>query len=346
MMAQSPRKRSRSTAIVTPRGSNGNDEPIDAPKILITSREHDFSASSWWLVDVEGDGVTQGASPLVKRCMRINGWDLKMARKVLKAYRQFLFLKKQYEDWDAKLLSPSLLVDQMWHQHIRGKPLGKFEFTYNGSRIDGRKTANSLSSLGFSKDERVLRVEAIDREEAARMAEQRKAYEYENEKMRIKVKDQNGCESSFAIRRCYKLSTIINKYASMNGIGAEHLYFVLNGEKIRCEDTALELGLKNQDELHIIHEQLSPMEVAAKAYANEPIIILIRDQANEKTLFRVRRNTMMSTVFNAYASRKGVDAGRLRFLLDGALLNSSGTALTLGIEDNELIDVVLEQRGC
>ena len=93
--------------------------------ILISPRVNEFSERTWWMVDMfeeedneEGNVTTQGATALVKRCIRVYGWDLQKTRKVLSAYKQFLTLKKQYKDWDATLLSPSLLIDQMWHQHI------------------------------------------------------------------------------------------------------------------------------------------------------------------------------------------------------------------------------------
>ncbi|CAJ1961293.1 unnamed protein product [Cylindrotheca closterium] len=50
--------------------------------------------------------------------MRNCGWSLEKTRTILEAYRQFLSLKKDFEDWDATKLSPSYLVDRMWHQHI------------------------------------------------------------------------------------------------------------------------------------------------------------------------------------------------------------------------------------
>jgi hypothetical protein len=50
--------------------------------------------------------------------MRTHGWDETKARKVLNAYRQFLSLKKETKDWNANILSPCYLVDQMWQSHI------------------------------------------------------------------------------------------------------------------------------------------------------------------------------------------------------------------------------------
>ena len=78
--------------------------------ILMTQRENDFNEKTWWMVDInpiggEETSSRQGATPLVKRCMRTHGWDEVKTRKVLNAYRQFITLKKEYEDWNAKILS-------------------------------------------------------------------------------------------------------------------------------------------------------------------------------------------------------------------------------------------------
>jgi hypothetical protein len=62
-------------------------------------------------------GPKQGATPLVRRCTRALGWTEAKARSTLQAYRNFLHVKVATEDWNAELLSPSVAVDQMWHQH-------------------------------------------------------------------------------------------------------------------------------------------------------------------------------------------------------------------------------------
>jgi hypothetical protein len=50
--------------------------------------------------------------------MREYAWDEGKARRVLSAYRQFLGIKKIYQDYDDEALSPSPSVDLMWQQHI------------------------------------------------------------------------------------------------------------------------------------------------------------------------------------------------------------------------------------
>jgi len=53
----------------------------------------------------------------------------------------------------------------------------------------------------------------------------------------------------------------------------------------------------------------------------------------------------MSKVFATYAERKGVQAGSLRFLLDGERIEPEQTPKMLELEDNDQIDCVLEQTG-
>ena len=86
--------------------------------IALSSRTNEMSNKTWWMVDLDADDTTQGATPLVSRCMKRHGWNETEAKRILKGYKQFLWLKKEYNDWDATLLSPSVLVDRMWHEHI------------------------------------------------------------------------------------------------------------------------------------------------------------------------------------------------------------------------------------
>ncbi|KAL3784340.1 hypothetical protein ACHAWO_012183 [Cyclotella atomus] len=77
----------------------------------------------------------------------------------------------------------------------------------------------------------------------------------------------------------------------------------------------------------------------------EQLTIRVKDQSGEETFFKVKKHTKMSKIFNAYASRKGVDASSLRFLLDGENVEPDSTPKMLELEDQDQIDAVLEQVG-
>ncbi len=50
-------------------------------------------------------------------------------------------------------------------------------------------------------------------------------------------------------------------------------------------------------------------------------------------------------MFEAYASRKGVDVNALRFLLDGERIQENDSPKMLELEDEDQIDCVLQQLG-
>jgi small ubiquitin-related modifier len=72
---------------------------------------------------------------------------------------------------------------------------------------------------------------------------------------------------------------------------------------------------------------------------------ILPTQSGEETFFKVKKTTKMSKIFNAYASRKGVDPASLRFLLDGDNVDPNQTPKMLELEDQDQIDCVLEQVG-
>ena len=55
---------------------------------------------------------------LQARLKSILHWSEEDIKDALHAYKQFIELKVVYDDWNADLLSPSLLVDQVWHLHV------------------------------------------------------------------------------------------------------------------------------------------------------------------------------------------------------------------------------------
>ena len=116
--AATPAAPSPSVGAKRRRGAPTEEDRRDTAEVLLSGRQNEFSDKTWWMVDLDASGVDQGATPLVRWCIRVHGWDAPKARRVLAAYRQFLTLKTEHEDWDATVLSPCPLVDQMWQQHV------------------------------------------------------------------------------------------------------------------------------------------------------------------------------------------------------------------------------------
>ena len=62
-------------------------------------------------------------------------------------------------------------------------------------------------------------------------------------------------------------------------------------------------------------------------------------------LFKVKKDTKMQKIFEAYGKRRGVHTESLRFMLDGERIEADATPKMLELEDNDQIDVVLRQEG-
>ena len=74
--------------------------------------------------------------------------------------------------------------------------------------------------------------------------------------------------------------------------------------------------------------------------------IRIRDITGEETFFKVKTTTKLDKVFNAFATRKGVAASDLRFLLDGARVSGIQTVADIGMKDDDQIDCMCRLSGC
>ena len=94
---------------------NGAKKKIedDTQFFMMTQRENDFNEKTWWMVDLNpiGETSSQGASPLMKRCMRTHGWDELKAKKIHSRrehplpwlrLRRCLVLPSAYEDSNRK----------------------------------------------------------------------------------------------------------------------------------------------------------------------------------------------------------------------------------------------------
>lgn len=100
-----------------------HSENVQIVQVPFPCRESSLNKVTWFIVDLFYEPkLKRGATPLVHRCIRTYGWTESYARRVLKAYKQFLELKTQTEDWHGKKLVAPVAVDQLWLQHALDLP--------------------------------------------------------------------------------------------------------------------------------------------------------------------------------------------------------------------------------
>mmetsp|Transcript_33010 Transcript_33010/g.69478 ORF Transcript_33010/g.69478 Transcript_33010/m.69478 type:complete len:413 (-) Transcript_33010:151-1389(-) len=357
-----------------------SERSTETTDTIMSSRQNDFSERSWWMVDVdsydEEGSSNQGATALVKRCMRAHDWDLAKTRKILSAYKQFLALKKTLGDWDATLLSPCLLVDQMWHQHI----LDNFNYYHDVMLLCGHFVGHNpdgaLDLDGKVRRDRFTR-ECLrqhfgsydtDVWDGVGMIEGRVSNNAsENGNQANLDAGGNGNQANIGAGGTGNQLNIgaggNENQVSIGAGGNQDVMLANAGNANECQsnddandDDGVECINSCGQMWNVRNTKGCPAKKTAagnggRGHFNDPnasikVTIRVKDQTGEETCFKIKRNTAMSKVFDTYARRKGVETKSLRFLLDGEVLRGHETVASLDLEDDDQIDTMLNQCGC
>eukprot|EP01133_Synstelium_polycarpum_P007244 gene7244-8421_t len=83
-----------------------------------------------------------------------------------------------------------------------------------------------------------------------------------------------------------------------------------------------------------------------KKEGEEQINIRVKQQADDSDVFfKIKRNTNLKKLMDAYCTRKGVNPQYVRFLFDGVRIHGDKSPNDYNMEDNDQIEVMVEQIG-
>jgi len=71
----------------------------------------------------------------------------------------------------------------------------------------------------------------------------------------IRVKDQQGEETFFKVKRGTKMSKVFSAYAQRKGVAAGQFRFLIDGERIMPDQTPADLDLEDQDQIDCLLQQ-------------------------------------------------------------------------------------------
>lgn len=71
----------------------------------------------------------------------------------------------------------------------------------------------------------------------------------------------------------------------------------------------------------------------------QKIMFRVKDETGEEIRFKANQRVKMAKIFRLYASRKEVDSSSLQFSLRGEPIHADDTFESLGLENNDHIDV-------
>ena len=80
----------------------------------------------------------------------------------------------------------------------------------------------------------------------------------------------------------------------------------------------------------------------AEGAAAAHIQLKVKDQQGSEVQFKIKKTTPLRKLMDAYCSRLGLQASRVRFMVDGGCIGPDDSAEKLRLEDEDLIDVAMD----
>lgn len=227
---------------------------------------------------------------LKERCLREYFWTDDFTEKALLAYRQFMVLKYNNDDYDATILSPSVVVDKVWHQHlldvkhyvqachdftgghlIGHNPDGGLDATARLERIKNTKVALksafgkegvnevawSFENLNGGKNGTNKRV-CISSNSQSESNNQDGILSGEGTNMiTVSIRDQTNETISFRVRKCMRLGKVFRCFSEKKGVAHSSFRFYSEQQEERLGDnqTFEECGIEDGDEITCMLEQ-------------------------------------------------------------------------------------------
>ncbi|XP_026819672.1 small ubiquitin-related modifier 3-like [Rhopalosiphum maidis] len=79
--------------------------------------------------------------------------------------------------------------------------------------------------------------------------------------------------------------------------------------------------------------------------SSERINLKVLGQDNWLIQFKIRKNTQLRKLMNAYCEKTGLAYNSVRFRFDGRSVNEIDTAASLNLEEGDTIEVFQQQTG-
>lgn len=278
---------------------------------MATTTQPPLTADTWW--DVV-PGRTAGVTPLFERCKRLLGWDNTFCTLICAAYREFIDCKRFWRDWNATLLSPSIPVDQMWHQHL----LDTQRYFDDCQLLVGRMIHHNPDG-DVDAAARALRIQRTKDLLAAR----------------------NGAEILKSRAWNFDASTHVEDVDSPSGGEQLSRRRARVSDEVDSSERNVQSRLDSSKKNKIDEFVTLILREAVKHETNGQVSYTPKD-----TYFKIKKTTKLSKLFHFFAQMRGKDAKSLVFLLDGCQIDRNLTPAELELEDLEGFDVMPEQVGC
>eukprot|EP01040_Poterioochromonas_malhamensis_P010017 gene10017-10887_t len=198
-------------------------------------------------------------------------------------------------------------------------------FSYNGGHLKGDSTPQML---GF-EDEAIVQ---------ASVGKQGRMMDY----VSLTVEDTKGSKFSLWANKEAPLQSIFHDFH----IDPRGFRIIFDGCRLSNTSTPAEYDMVDGDTILIEMGQVGGVGTVSDS-TNVITIKIAEQESGEETVFRIKKDTKLQRVFEAYAAHRRYNLNVLRFLFDGAHIPKQGevTPNYLAMKDGDKIDALVEQQG-
>jgi len=86
-------------------------------------------------------------------------------------------------------------------------------------------------------------------------------------------------------------------------------------------------------------------EIKSESKTSKHINIKVVNSEGNEVFFKIKKNTKLRKLMDAYCKRQGLVNGSVRFSFDGNRVNPETTPDDIGIQSDDIIDAMVEQTG-
>jgi len=86
-------------------------------------------------------------------------------------------------------------------------------------------------------------------------------------------------------------------------------------------------------------------EIKSEYKTSKHINIKVVNSEGNEVFFKIKKNTKLRKLMDAYCKRQGLVNGSVRFSFDGNRVNPETTPDDIGIQSDDIIDAMVEQTG-
>ncbi|XP_052233265.1 NFATC2-interacting protein-like isoform X2 [Dreissena polymorpha] len=149
----------------------------------------------------------------------------------------------------------------------------------------------------------------------------------------------HGQIERFQLRPDDPMSLLISQIAQQNDRDGDNIMLVLNDRSLKLSDTPASLNLSVADIItcHILEQSHTHKTVVIDADMIE--VVVQTSTLKHKETIRVGSNASVGTIIEEYSKRTGKNVVKVRF--DGDTVNLKDTVQSLGLEDGDILDVLV-----